>query len=87
MSTAFAATAKVLSENSELRAKVAAAGSAEERASILRAAGVPVPTHADVNVSFANMAGVAGGNSSHQTTVAYEAGGSAAVAAAAAGAA
>ena len=62
MSTAFAATAKALKSDSELRTKVTTAGSAEERASILRAAGVEVPTHADVNTHFANMDNVAGGS-------------------------
>lgn len=61
MSTTFAAATKALQNDPELFAKVTKAGSAEERAAHLRAAGVEVPTHADVNAHLANMAGVAGG--------------------------
>lgn len=61
MTTTLATTAKALKENPELLAKITSAGSAEERASLLRDAGVPVPTHADVNAHMASMAGVAGG--------------------------
>lgn len=62
MSTTFAAATKALSDNPELLAKVRTAGSPEERAAHFRAAGVEVPTHADVNANLANMAGVAGGS-------------------------
>ncbi|MFY9331949.1 MAG: hypothetical protein WAO41_09770 [Candidatus Nanopelagicales bacterium] len=64
MSNTYHETAKALAENDELRDKVMAAGSAEERAAVLRDAGVPVPTHADINAAHAeaNMAGVDGGN-------------------------
>lgn len=62
MSTTFAAATKALSDNPELLDKVSKAGSAEERAALLTAAGVAVPTHADVNAHLANMAGVAGGS-------------------------
>ena len=67
MSGTFAAATKALSDNPELLDKVSKAGSAEERAALLTAAGVEVPTHADVNAHMANMAGVAGG--SNATTV------------------
>ena len=58
MSATFQAAAKALLENPDLLANVMAAGSAEERQAHLRAAGVTVPTHADLN---SHMAGVAGG--------------------------
>ena len=60
MSATFNETAKALSENAELRIAVMSVESAEERAAILREAGVPVPTHADLNAAHANMAGVDG---------------------------
>lgn len=62
MSATFAAATKALSDNPELLDKVSKAGSAEERAALLTAAGVEVPTHADVNSHVANMADVAGGS-------------------------
>ncbi len=62
MSTTYAAAAKALANDPELLAKVTKAGSAEERAALLSAAGVAVPTHADVNAHLANMAGLAGGS-------------------------
>ena len=70
MSDTFSATAQALNDNPELRNKVMSAGSAEERASILRDAGVPVPTHADVNAAHANMAGIAGGGKTTNTIAA-----------------
>jgi hypothetical protein len=57
MSATFQAAAKALSENPDLLANVMAAGSAEERQAHLRAAGVTVPTHADLNSHMANVAG------------------------------
>jgi len=63
MSTTFAAATKALANDPELFTKVTTAGSPEERAAHFRAAGVEVPTHADVNSHLANMAGVAGGES------------------------
>lgn len=63
MSTTFAAATKALAADPELFAKVSTAGSPEERAAHFRAAGVEVPTHADVNSHIASMAGVAGGTS------------------------
>lgn len=62
MSATFAAATQALANDPELFAKVTTAGSPEERAAHLRAAGVAVPTHADVNSHLANMAGVAGGS-------------------------
>jgi hypothetical protein len=61
MSSTFAAATKALTDNPELLAKVSKAGGAEERAALMTAAGIAVPTHADVNAHVANMAGVAGG--------------------------
>lgn len=63
MSATFAAATKAMATNPELFANVTTAGSPEERAAHFRAAGVEVPTHADVNSHLANMAGVAGGGS------------------------
>ena len=60
MSDAFTATAKALDEDPELREKVMSAGSAEERAAILREAGVPVPSHEDVNSGVVSLADVTG---------------------------
>jgi len=62
MSATFAAATHALQNDPELFAKVTTAGTPEERAAHLRAAGVAVPTHADVNSHLANMAGVAGGS-------------------------
>ena len=57
MSTTFLAAAKALSDNPELLAKVTSAVSAEERQAHLKAAGVSVPTHAEVNSHMADVAG------------------------------
>ena len=57
----FHEAAKALAANDDLRNKVMTAGSAEERANVLREAGVAVPSHADVNAAHAEMAGVSGG--------------------------
>jgi len=61
MSTTFQAATKALLDNPDLLARVTAAGSAEDRQAILRAAGVAVPTHAEVNSRLVKMADVAGG--------------------------
>jgi hypothetical protein len=79
MSATFKAAAKALSDNPALLAKVSAAGSAEERQAHFKAAGIAVPTHADVN---SHMADVAGG--SETTSIATSAGPAAAASAAAA---
>lgn len=70
MSATFNAAAQALSEDPALRNKVMSAGTAEERAAILREAGVAVPTHADVNAAHADMAGVAGGGGYKTGTIA-----------------
>ena len=59
----FHEAAKALAANDDLRNKVMTAGSAEERANVLREAGVAVPSHADINAAHAEMAGVSGGGS------------------------
>lgn len=64
MSNAIQETAKALKEDPELAAKVQAASTPEERAAILREAGLPVPTKADVEAheaSMADLADVSGG--------------------------
>jgi putative heme iron utilization protein len=60
MNTTFAAAAKALADNPDLRTQVMSVNSAAERADILRANGVPVPTHADVNDAHSVLAGVSG---------------------------
>jgi len=60
MSATFRAAAKALSDNPDLLAKVTSAGSAEERQAHLKAAGVSVPTHAEVNSHMADVAGAGG---------------------------
>ena len=74
MSTTFQETAKALQDNPELKAKVMSAESAEDRASILREAGVTVPTHADVNAHQNTLEGVdGGGNTTTQVAHATQA--------------
>lgn len=70
MSTTFHETAKALQDDPELKAKVLSAGSAEERATILRDAGVPVPTQADINTTHSDLDGIAGGNTTAQVAAA-----------------
>ena len=60
MSTTYVAAVKAISENPELLAKISKAGSQKERAEILSAAGVAVPTQADINAHIANMVDVSG---------------------------
>lgn len=60
MSAAFVEATSALSQDPELRNRVMAANTAAERAEILRAAGVPVPTHAEVNASLLAMSDVQG---------------------------
>jgi hypothetical protein len=62
MSTTFNETARALAADPELKAKVLAVNTADERREILVAAGVTVPSHDDVN-AHAALAGVAGGSS------------------------
>ena len=49
MSEKYNATVAALSTNEELRTKVMGSSSAEERAGHLRAAGLEVPTHDEIN--------------------------------------
>ena len=67
MSATFDETVRALSENADLRSAVMSAGSAEERSAILRGAGVPVPSHADLNAAHAQMVDVDGGMSQTST--------------------
>ena len=59
MSATFTETARALASNPELRAKVLAVTSADERRAILVEAGVAAPTHDDVNAHL--LDDVAGG--------------------------
>jgi len=71
MSATFQETASALANDPDLRAKVLAATTADERAAILRDAGVAVPTHADVNSHTDNsLAGVAGGGTTSEVAAA-----------------
>lgn len=71
MSATFQETANALANDPELRAKVLAVSSADERAAILRDAGVPVPSHADINAHTDNaLAGVAGGGTTSEVAAA-----------------
>jgi len=66
MSTVIQETAKALKENPELAAKLASTDSPEERATLLREAGLAVPTKADVEAheaSAADLSDVSGGGS------------------------
>jgi len=81
-SSTFHEAAKALAANDDLRNKVMTAGSAEERANVLREAGVAVPSHVDINAAHAEMAGVAGGGNT--STVLHAAAPAASSAAAAA---
>ncbi len=56
----YVAAAKAINDNPDLHAKVTEAGSAEERAAVLRDHGVDVPSHADVNAHTSNLEGVSG---------------------------
>jgi hypothetical protein len=75
MSTAFAEAAKAMTDNPELASSVMAAGTPAERAEILKAAGVAVPTHADVSAAHASLGDVsgAGGNTTAQISAAVPA--------------
>lgn len=70
MSATFNAAAQALANDPALRDKVMSAGSAEERAQILRDAGIQVPTHEDVNSGVNALAGVAGGGKTTNIIVA-----------------
>lgn len=58
MSETFTAVVQALNDNPDLRTQVMSATSAADRAAILQAAGVPLPTHADVNAAHAAQFGV-----------------------------
>lgn len=60
MTDRFIAVSTALSQDPELRDRVLAAATAEERAAILVAAGLEVPTAEEVEA--AKLAGVAGGS-------------------------
>ena len=60
MSATFTAAAKALNDNPALATKVMSAGTPAERAEILKAAGVAVPSHADVNSYHASLSDVSG---------------------------
>ena len=64
MSATFTAVAKALNDNPELATKVMSAATPAERAEILKAAGVTVPTHADVNSHHASLSDVSGAGQS-----------------------
>ena len=67
MSNAFAETTKAMNENPDLATKVMAAGTPAERAEILKAAGVSVPSHADVAAAHSSLSDVSGaGNTTAQ---------------------
>ena len=71
MSATFTAAAIALNDNPALATKVMAAGTPAERAEILKAAGVAVPSHADVNSYHASLSDVSGaGNASSQAAMA-----------------
>ena len=80
MSATYTAAAKALNDNPALATKVMAAGTPAERAEILKAAGVAVPTHADVSSYHASLSDVSGAGN---TTTYVAAGAPAAVPAAA----
>lgn len=75
MSDTFKSVASALSSNPELRQQVMSAGSTEERASILKGAGLDVPSHSDINSGHAALEGVSGAGT---TTAAASAGAAAA---------
>ena len=60
MSATFTAAAKALNDNPALANKVMSAATPAERAEILKAAGITVPTHADVNSYHASLRDVSG---------------------------
>lgn len=71
MSSTFEETANALAKDEVLRAKVLSVTTAEERAALLREAGVPVPTREDVNAhSDSLLADVAGGGETTQAAAA-----------------
>lgn len=62
MSSTFQETATALANDAELRERILSVTSAEERAAILREAGVPVPSREDVDAHRDSaLAGISGG--------------------------
>ena len=61
----YEAAMNALSNDPELQAKIMAANSAEERQAIFSAAGVALPTHAEVNDHHANLAPASGAGSTN----------------------
>lgn len=61
MSEKFNAAAKALSDDPELRERVLAANTSQERSQIMRDAGIDVPTPEDVVSGHNNLANVTGG--------------------------
>ena len=68
MSNTFDKTVQALKDDPELAKKVKAANSPKERAEILTAAGVPVPTQEEVNARHAELADVSGAASDSTPT-------------------
>ena len=64
MSATFTSAAKALNDNPALAAKVMSVDTPAERAEILKAAGVAVPSHADVNSHYASLSDVSGAGTS-----------------------
>jgi len=60
MSATFAETAKAISENPAVAAQLQTVTTPEARQEILKAAGIAVPTHADVNAHMASLSDVSG---------------------------
>ena len=60
----FTAAAKAIQDNPDLHRKITSVTSAEDRASVLREHGVPVPTHAEINDHTSNLEGVTGAGAS-----------------------
>jgi len=79
MSATFTSAAKALNDNPALANKVMQAATPAERAEILKAAGIAVPTHEDVNSHHASLSDVSGAGN----TTGYAAAGFMAVPAAA----
>jgi hypothetical protein len=86
MSATFTAAAKALNDNPALASQVMQAATPAERAEILKAAGVALPTHADVNSYHASLSDVSGAGSTptpHQQEIIVAGAGAAAAAVAA----
>lgn len=64
---AYHAAVEALSTDAELCEKVLSANDPEERAEILRQAGVDVPTQEEIDAARTSLAGVNGGNTTYAT--------------------